>query len=136
MYWYGLQYRDVVILGHARRHFVQHAYKSWPLVSAQVIQILFRDPRFVLLGELKEYAVRVARDHICLRGRRHRLKKLYFDKFAMWKRHEFGSMLKEELEQTWVTGSFGAHRPSNTWHHYEERFRLDLSDIDNCNDRS
>ena len=136
MYWYGLQCKNVAILGHARRHFVQHAHKSWPLVSAQVIQTLFLDPRFVLLGELKEYAVRVARDHICLRGRgrHHRLKRLCFDTFGMWKQREFRSMLKEELEQSWVTGSFGRHRPSNMWYHYEERFRLDLADIDNCND--
>jgi hypothetical protein len=136
MYWYGLQRRNVPLLRHARRHFIQHAYQSWPRVSAQVIRMLFHDPRFVLLGELKEYAVRVARDYICRRGRcSSRLTKMCCVRIARWKQREFHLMLQEELAQTWVTGKYGAHRPSNTWHRYEERYRSDLAGIDTCNDR-
>lgn len=136
MYWYGLQRRNVLLLEHARRHFVQHAYQSWPRVSAQVIRMLFHDPRFVLLGELKEYAVRVARDCICRKGRcSRRLTKMCCDRISIWKHREFHLMLQEELAQSWVTGKYGAHRPSNTWHRYEERYRSDLAGIGTCDDR-
>ena len=135
MYWYGLKRRNHAILTHARRHFVQHAYRYWSRVASQVVLMLFHDPRFALIGELKEFAVRVARDHLCLSGKRERLKRTIFHPSYLWKGREFRSMLQEELRHSWMIGKIWTHPPPNTWYSYEERYRKDLADMNSCKSR-
>ena len=135
MYWYGLKRRNHAILTHARRHFVKHAHRHWPRVASQVILMLFHDPRFALLGELKEFAIRVARDHLCLGKKHHKFRTTMLKPIYLWKGREFRSMLQEELEYSWIIGKLWTHPPPNTWYSYEERYRMDLAGMNSCKSR-
>jgi hypothetical protein len=135
MYWYGLRRSDHALLTHARRHFVKHAYKHWSKVSKQVIRMLFHDPRFAFIGELKELAVRVARDQLCLKnGHPHRIRDL-MSTVCMWTQREFWSMLQDELKHSWTIGQLWAHPPPNTWFGYERQYRIDLAGRNGCQSR-
>lgn len=135
MYWYGLRRSDHALLTHARRHFVKYAHKHWSKVSTQVIRMLFHDPRFAFMGELKELAVRVARDQLCLeRGHPHRLRDLMLT-VCMWRQREFWSMLQEERKHSWAMGQLWAHPPPNTWFGYERQYRIDLAGMNGCQSR-
>lgn len=135
MYWYGLKRGDHAILTHARRHFIKHAYKHWPRVASQVIMMVFHDSRFALMGELKEFAVRVARDHLCL-SREHENVRIKMPKpVYLWKGRKFRSMLQEELKHSWIIGKLWMHPPPNTWYNYEDRYRMDLAGTNNCKSR-
>lgn len=134
MYWYGLRCRNRVLVAHARHHFVQHAHKDWPRVASLVIEMLFRDRQFRFLGELKELAVRVARDHACLDKYLPQASKatLISKKIRRRKQREFQFMLEEELGHAWVRGRMWACPPPNTWIHYEELYRAELARIHKC----
>ena len=135
MYWYGMKRRNHAILTHARRHFIKLAYKHWPRVASQVIMMLFHDPRFALMGDLKEFAVRVARDHLCLDRKHRKLRTTMLKSMYLWKGREFRSMLQEELEHSWISGKLWTHPPPNTWYNYEEKYRMDLAGMNRCKSR-
>ena len=132
MYWYGLRRRDHALLTHARRHFVKHAYKYWSKVSMRVIQMLFHDPRFAFMGELKELVVRVARDHLCFeKGHHYCLRDLMLTA-CMRRQRKFWSMLQDELKYSWAIGELWARPPPNNWFGYEKQCRIDLAGMNGC----
>jgi hypothetical protein len=135
MYWYGMKRGDHAILTHARRHFVKHAYMHWPRIASQIILMLFHDSRFALIGELKEFAVRVARDHLCLSRNHENLRIKMLKPIYLWKGRKFRSMLQEELKHSWIIGKLWAHPPPNTWYNYEESYRMDLAGMSSCKSR-
>lgn len=132
MYWYGIRCRNEALLSHAKHHFVGDAYQYWPKVSSQVIKILFHDPRFIFLGELKELAVRVARDHSCLSRKSPKAIDAILTLTRKWTQREFQIMLQEEFGHTRMIRRAWAFPPPNTWIDYEEMYRRELAITQSC----
>lgn len=132
VYWLGIRYGNYVLAAHARHHFVQHAHQGWPRVSSLVIRRLFRDPRFVLFGELKELAVRAARDHACRERRFPKGIKTMVLSARKVRQRGFQDMLQEELRHSWVVGNRWEHPPPNTWIDHEELYRKELDRVKGC----
>lgn len=129
----GVKRRDLLLLTHARRHLIKVSYRFWHILSSQVIRMVFHDARTVFMSELKELAVRVARDHICREESPPRCPNTRQRLMKCWKRCEFGSMLDEELRHSWAVGQMWEYPPPNTWYSYEHQYRSDLASMPECN---